>query len=192
MSDSAARALAEHRQLANEVEQLLPQVDAIGRRLIELYEADGRVLTFGNGGSAADAQHFAAELVGRYKRDRRPLAAMSLAVDPSGVTCIGNDYSFDEVFARQVRAFARPGDVVVGFTTSGRSENVLRGLAAGRERGATTIAFAGGGGDLGPAHADHALVVPSSTSARIQEMHLLLLHLLIEQVDEWAAGEDGA
>jgi D-sedoheptulose 7-phosphate isomerase len=185
----AREAVAEHVALAGAIEQLLPQVDEVARRLVSLYETGGRVYTFGNGGSAADAQHFAAELVGRYERERRPLAAQSLAVDPSAVTCIGNDYAFDELFARQVQAFARPGDVVIGFTTSGRSANVVRGLAAAREVGATTVLFGGGDGTAAAEHADHALVVPSSTTARVQEMHLLLLHLVIEQVDAWAAGE---
>ena len=189
MADDAARALADHLALAARVEELLPRAEEIGRALIETYERGGRLLTFGNGGSAADAQHLAAELVGRFKRERRPLAATALSVDPSVVTCIGNDYGFDEVFARQVQALARPGDMVIGFTTSGRSPNVVRGLAAAREQGARTVLFGGGDEDSPAAnHADLALVVPSTTTARIQEMHLLLLHLVIEPVDAWAAG----
>ena len=187
MTDRGAAAVAEHVAVVGRIESLLPRVDEVAQRLIEVYRASGRVLAFGNGGSAAEAQHLAAELLGRYDRDRRPLAAVALSADPAVLTCIANDYAFEEVFARQVRALASAGDMVVGFTTSGRSENVIRGLAAGRERGATTFVFTGGVGDLGTAQADHALVVPSSTTARIQEMHLLLLHLLIEQVDEWAA-----
>ena len=131
-----------------------------------------------------------AELVGRYKRERRSLPAVALTVDPSVVTAIGNDYSFADLFARQVRALAAPGDMVVGFTTSGRSPNVVDGLAAARDQGATTVLFGGGDGSPAADNADHALVVPSSTTARVQEMHLLLLHLLLEQVDAWAAGED--
>jgi D-sedoheptulose 7-phosphate isomerase len=180
-------ALAEHLELVSGIDPLLPVVDEVARRLIAAYEHGGRVFTFGNGGSAADAQHVAAELVGRYRRERRPLAATALSVDPSVVTCIGNDYSFEDVFARQVEANARAGDVVIGFTTTGRSEDVVRGLRAARSAGATTVLF--GGGDGGPAaeHADHALVVPSETTARVQELHVLLFHLVIEQVDEWAA-----
>jgi D-sedoheptulose 7-phosphate isomerase len=189
MPEASAQALADHVALAGRIEQLLPAVDDAARRLVDVYERGGRVYTFGNGGSAADAQHFAGELVGRYKRERRPLPAQALSVDPSVVTCIGNDYSFDDLFARQVQALARAGDMVIGFTTSGRSENVVRGLAAAREAGAITVLFGGGDGRPASDHADLALVVPSSTTARIQEMHLLLVHLLIEQVDEWAAGE---
>lgn len=182
--------LAEHVALASRVGELLPTLRTVGNRLIAAYREGGRLFTFGNGGSAADAQHLAAELVGRYQRDRRPLPALALTVDPSVVTCIGNDYGYEEVFARQVQAFAAPGDMVIGFTTSGRSPNVVAGLAAARKAGAMTVLFTGG--DVGPAadHADHVLAVPSPTTARIQEMHLLLLHLLSEQVDAWAAGEE--
>jgi D-sedoheptulose 7-phosphate isomerase len=187
VSRRAADALAEHLEVAGGVDRLLPVVDVVARAMIDAYEAGGRVYSFGNGGSAADAQHLAAELVGRYSRNRRPLAASALSVDPSSVTCIGNDFSFEDVFARQVEAHVRVGDVVVGFTTSGRSPNVVSGLAAARERGALTVLFTGGDGTPAQDHADHALVVESTTTARIQEMHLLLLHLVIEQVDEWAA-----
>ena len=189
MVDDTAHELAEHVALAKSVERLLPEVTDVARALIGSYESGGRVFTFGNGGSAADAQHLAEELVGRFKRERRPLPAQSLAADASAVTCIANDYSFDEIFERQVEAFVRRGDVVVGFSTSGRSPNVVRGLAAARGRGATTVLF--GGGEGGPArdHADHPLVIPSESTARIQEMHVLLLHLILERVDRWAAGE---
>ena len=145
MADDAGGAIAEHRALLDHVEQLLDLVDEAAGRLVRTFEAGGRVFTFGNGGSAADAQHLAAELVGRYTGDRRPLPATSLAVDPSAVTCIANDFSFEDVFARQVEALARAGDTVIGFTTSGRSANVVRGLAAARERGAATVLFGGGG-----------------------------------------------
>ena len=190
MSDGGAEAVAEHRALLARIGDLLPEVDTIARRLIAAYESGGRVLAFGNGGSAADAQHLAAELIGRYARERRPLAATALSVDPSVVTSIANDYAFDDVFSRQVRALASPGDVVVAFTTSGRARNVVSGLAAARAQGATTILFGGGAAESPAAeHADHALLVPSATTARIQEMHLLLLHLVVDQVDAWAAGE---
>ncbi|MEO3749185.1 SIS domain-containing protein [Streptomyces sp. B6B3] len=181
--------LAEHLRVAERTRELLPELERIARRLIDVYAADGRLYTFGNGGSAADAQHLAAELVGRYLRERRPLAAVALTCDPSVSSCIGNDYSFDELFARQVRALARPGDMVIGFTTSGRSPNVVRGLAAARAAGAVTVLFGGGHPEGMPAaeHADHVLAVPATATARVQEMHLTLLHLLSEQVDAWAA-----
>ncbi|HEY6054455.1 MAG TPA: SIS domain-containing protein [Gaiellaceae bacterium] len=183
------RALAEHLEVARGIEALLPQVDAVAQRLVELYRGGGRLYTFGNGGSSADAQHFAEELVGRFRRERRPLPAQSLSVDAAALTCIANDYSFEDVFARQVEAFVRPGDVVVGFSTSGRSPNVVRGLAAAQAAGATTVLFAGGEGAPARDHADHALVVASTSTARVQEMHVLLLHMLLDRVDEWAAGK---
>ena len=182
-----ADALAEHAALLGPLEELLPRVDEVARLIIDAYGRGDRILTFGNGGSAADAQHLAGELVGRFERERRPLSAVALSVDPSVVTCIANDYSFEDLFSRQVQAHARAGDVAIGYTTSGRSENVVRALRAAREAGATTIVFTGGDGMPAIGHADVALVVPSASTARIQEMHLLLMHLVIDQVDEWAA-----
>ena len=189
MTHDTAKALAEHLELAGRIEPLLGKVDEVGRLLVAALGAGGRVYTFGNGGSSVDANHFAEELVGRFKRERRPLPAQSLANDAAAITCIANDYSFAEVFERQVQAFVRKGDVVLAFSTSGRSENVVRGLAAARELGTTTVLL--GGGDGGPAaeQADHALIVPSESTARIQEFHVFFLHALIEQVDAWAAGE---
>ena len=188
MADAAARALAEHLELAAATEELLPRVAAVGQLVADCFAAGGRVYTFGNGGSSLDATHFAEELVGRFARKRRPLPAQSLSVDAAALTCIANDYSFEEVFERQVQAFVRAGDVAVAFSTSGRSPNVVGGLAAAREAGATTVLF--GGGDGGPAagHADHALLVPSASTARIQELHVLFLHVVIDHVDRWAAG----
>jgi D-sedoheptulose 7-phosphate isomerase len=183
----ARQALAEHLAVAGRIEELLPQAAEVAAALIACYERDGRVYTFGNGGSAADSLHFAEELVARFKRERRPLPAQSLAADPTTLTCIANDYDFDDVFARPVRAFVRKDDVVIGFTTSGRSPNVVRALAAAREIGATTVVFGGGAGGPAADTADHALVVPSSSTARVQEMHVLLLHIVLDEVDEWAA-----
>lgn len=181
--------LDDHKAVAADLERLLPVVDELIARLCSAFDAGGRLYTFGNGGSAADAQHLAAEMIGRYLRDRRPLPAVALSVDPSVVTCIANDYDFDHVFSRQVEALAGPTDVVVAFTTSGRSRNVVNGLDAARRAGATTVLFSAGHGGPAGAHADIALLVPSTVTARIQEMHLLLLHLVSEGVDGWAAGE---
>jgi D-sedoheptulose 7-phosphate isomerase len=181
--------VTEHRAVVAAIDGLLPALAKVSEVLCEAFDAGGRLYTFGNGGSAADAQHLAAELIGRYKRERRPLPAVALTVDPSVVTCIANDYAYEDVFARQVEALAGPGDVVAGFSTGGTSENVVRGLAAARRAGATTVLFSGRDGGPAAAHADHSLVVPSATTARIQEMHLLLLHVLSDVVDAWAAGE---
>lgn len=191
MEALVARQLADHVETARSVEGLLPALHRVSGALIGCLAAGGRLYTFGNGGSAADAQHLAGELIGRYRRERRPLPAVALSVDPSVMTCIGNDYGFEAAFARQVTALAGPGDVVAAFTTSGRSPNVVAGLAAARAAGAVTVLFTGAGGPTSPAGAwaDHVLAVPSEVTARIQEMHLLLLHLLSERVDAWAAGE---
>jgi len=183
----ARRALADHVELAGRVEALLPRVEELVQAVVRCYERGGHVYTLGNGGSATESLHFAEELVARFRRERRPLAAQSLAADPSVLTCIANDYEYADVFARQVRAFVRPGDVAVAFSTSGKSENVVRALATARELGATTVLFGGGDGGAAAEHAEIALVVPSASTARVQEMHVLLLHLVLEEVDEWAA-----
>jgi D-sedoheptulose 7-phosphate isomerase len=183
---ATADGLAEHAALLPQLAELLPRVDTAAQLIRESFEQGGRVITFGNGGSAADAQHLVGELVGRFQRERRPLPAIALSVDPSVVTSIANDFSFDDVFARQVEAHARSGDVAVGYTTSGRSENVVRALRAARAAGAKTVLFAGGDGTPAADHADVALVVPSTSTARVQEMHLLLMHLIVDQVDAWA------
>lgn len=166
---------------------LCPAIDAFAELLVETYAAGGTLLAFGNGGSAAEAQHLAGELIGRYRDDRRPLPAVSLSTDPSVVTCIANDYGYDQVFARQVTALARPGDLVVGYSTSGESASVVEGLRAGRQAGARTAALTGERGGSAAAVADLLIAVPSSTTARIQEVHTLITHLVSERIDAWAA-----
>jgi D-sedoheptulose 7-phosphate isomerase len=183
---SATDGLADHRRLMAEIDELIPTIEDLVSRLCQTFQAGGRVYTFGNGGSAADAQHLAAELIGRYRRTRRPLPAVSLSVDPSVVTCIGNDFGYEVVFARQVEALAVPGDVVIAFSTSGRSESIVRGLEAARLAGATTVLLTGGDGGPAMAHADISLVVPATDTARVQEVHVLLLHLVSDGVDRWA------
>ncbi|MFN2520772.1 MAG: SIS domain-containing protein [Candidatus Limnocylindria bacterium] len=181
--------VAEHQAVARQLgETLIPAVEATARAMFDRLDRGGRVYVFGNGGSAADAQHFAAELVGRARRERRPLPAMALTTDSSALTAIGNDYEFGEVFARPLRALCGQNDIVVGITTSGTSENVVRGLATGHALGALTVSLTGGAGGAAAASADHALVVPSDVTARIQEMHILLIHLLCELIDDWALG----
>jgi D-sedoheptulose 7-phosphate isomerase len=133
---------------------------------------------FGNGGSAADAQHLATELTVRYKRDRAPIAAIALTTDSSALTAIGNDLGFEQLFARQITALGRAGDVAIGISTSGRSANVLRGLEAARALGIVAAGFGGGDGGAMKGLADPLLLVPSPTTARIQEMHILLGQML--------------
>jgi D-sedoheptulose 7-phosphate isomerase len=143
----------------------------------------GKLLIAGNGGSAGDAQHIAAEFTGRMLYDRAPLAAIALHVDTSALTAIGNDYGFVHVFERQVQALARPGDVVLGLSTSGRSENVLRALAAGRAIGLMTIGFTGASGGTMAAHADLLLRAPSDLTPIIQQIHMIAGHLLCALVE---------
>jgi D-sedoheptulose 7-phosphate isomerase len=143
-----------------------------------------KLLFFGNGGSAADAQHFATELVVRYQKNRRAISALALTTDTSALTAIGNDFGFDDLFARQIEALCKAGDVAIGISTSGNSENVIRGLQASRAKGAVTVAFTGGDGGRILPHADHAIVIPSTRTARIQEMHLLLGHSLCALLEE--------
>ena len=156
----------------------------LARRIAAALQAGRTLFVCGNGGSAADAQHFAGELVGRFKlRGRRALPVLALTTDTSVLTCVANDFAFEEVFSRQVEAFAGPGDLVLGISTSGRSPNVLRALQAARDRGATPLALVGGDGGPVAAAAELALVVPSDDTARIQECHITLIHALCELVE---------
>jgi D-sedoheptulose 7-phosphate isomerase len=164
-------------------------VQRVGEVLIRALGRRNILYTFGNGGSAADAQHLTGEIIGHYVRDRRPLGAVTLSADPSALTCIANDFDFSEVFARQVEALVRPGDVVAAFSTSGISPNVVSGLERARAGGATTVLFGGGDGGEALEFADHALLVPSTSTPRIQEAHTFLLHAISEMVDAWAGGE---
>ncbi|ADB29781.1 sugar isomerase (SIS) [Kribbella flavida DSM 17836] len=182
--------LDRHAEVTAAMRDQLPQVQAVADELIRRLAAGGVLYTYGNGGSAADAQHLVGELIGRYLRERRPLPAVALIGDAAVVSCIANDYSYDDVFARQVEALARPQDIVVGFSTSGTSPTVVKGLAAARANGACSVAFTSRRGQDLAAAADLAVVVPADETARIQEMHLLALHLISELVDRWAAGTD--
>ena len=163
---------------------LADEAAAMAQRLTAVLRAGHKVLICGNGGSAADAQHFAGEMVGRFKLPgRAALPVLALTTDTSVLTCVANDFSYDEVFSRQVEAFAQPGDVVLGISTSGRSPNVLRALAAGQARGALALALVGGDGGPIAALADQALVVPSADTTRIQECHLTLIHAICELIE---------
>lgn len=150
----------------------------------EALAAGGKLLFCGNGGSAADAQHLAAEIVVRYKVNRRALPAIALTTDTSIITAGANDFSFDEIFSRQVEALARPGDVVIGISTSGKSPNVLRALEAAQAIGATAAGFTGRDGGPMVDIADPLVIVPSDVTARIQEMHIMLGHMLCETIEQ--------
>lgn len=151
--------------------------------LVERLRNGGKVLTFGNGGSSAEAGHLAEELVGRFRKNRRPFPAISLSSDSGTVTCIANDFGYETVFERQIEAFAQAGDVAVALTTSGRSENVLRALRAARQRDVLTIAMTGEAGLTG-AEADHVIAVPSADTAIVQEVHLMIIHCFCLAVED--------
>jgi D-sedoheptulose 7-phosphate isomerase len=174
---------SEHRKVIDAcIASLQPASDAAAEAIISSLGRGGKILAFGNGGSATQASHLVEELIGRFKEARRPLPAISLVADSGVVTCIANDFGYGALFERQVEALATMGDAVVGITTSGRSENVLRGLKAAKDKGAVTIALCGKQGLTG-ADADHVVAVPSEEGAFIQEVHLMLLHVWCIAVD---------
>ena len=168
-------------------ESLSSAVGGMGEVIIDALRAGGKIMTAGNGGSAADALHLAEELVGRFIKTRRSLAAVSLVADPTLLTCIGNDFGYDALFARQVEGVGKAGDVLVVFTTSGNSENLVRAVDVANESGITTIALLGKDGGKLRGRANHELIVPSDVTARIQEVHTLILHLWLSMVEdvEW-------
>jgi D-sedoheptulose 7-phosphate isomerase len=174
---------SEHQKVIDAcIASLQPASDAVSEAIISCLGRGGKILAFGNGGSATQASHLVEELIGRFKETRRPLPAISLVGDPGVVTCIANDFGYGALFERQVGALAAMGDAAVGITTSGRSENVLRGLNAAKEKGAITIALCGQQG-LASADADYVIRVPSEEGAYIQEVHLMLLHVWCSAID---------
>ena len=179
----AAHFAAHQRVIEDCAAQLHGQAAEVARVLVAALRAGRKVIAFGNGGSAAQASHMVGELLGRFSMTRQPFPAIVLSSDPGTVTCIANDFGYDALFERQAQALAETGDVVFGFTTSGRSENVRRGLAAAKERGAITVAVTGAAG-LVNGTADHVLAVPSDVTAHVQEIHLMLLHVWCIYVDE--------
>ena len=175
---------AHQKVVSDSLAALAPAIAASADAMASALVAGRKVIAFGNGGSATQASHLVGELLGRFKENRRPLPAVALACDPAAVTCIANDFGYETLFERQVEAFTQPGDIAIGLTTSGKSENVLRGLAAGEKGGAVTIALTGAAGLAEGAGADYVLAVPSKITAHIQELHLMILHLWCVTVDE--------
>lgn len=150
--------------------------------LVRCFQKGNKVLACGNGGSMCDAMHFAEELSGRFRRDRRPYGALALS-DPAHMSCVANDYGFEHVFSRQVEALGKPGDVLLVLSTSGSSPNIVAAAQAARARGVLVVGFLGGSGGDAKSSCDIALVVPSQVSERIQELHMMALHLIIEEVE---------
>lgn len=185
--------LNEHRQTMDRVaEQLSGAITACGELLSTVLRGGGKVLVMGNGGSAADAQHLTAELVGRFLRERRAFPVVALTTDGSILTAVANDYGFDRVFARQVDALAVPGDVVIGISTSGNSANVQMAFAAATRIGCRTVALLGGSGGAIAGSVDLALIVPTATTPRIQEAHTTIIHILCDLVERALCNEPGA
>lgn len=156
----------------------------VARLIARAFKEGHKILLFGNGGSSTDASHIAAEFVGRYHRDRAPLPALALGTDMAALTCIANDYEYAEIFARQIRAHGQKGDIAIAISTSGNSPNVLRGVEAAREIGLTTVGWTGGKGGKLASLVDHCFIVPSTVTARIQESHITLGHVLCELIEE--------
>ena len=178
-------ALRAHRETFDAIDALAGRLEALAAATIDTIKSGGKVLIFGNGGSAADAQHLAAEFTGRYQRERRGLAAIALTTDTSALTAIGNDYGFDDVFSRQVEALAQPGDLVLGISTSGNSPNVLKAFRMAESIGCECWGLAGrDGGQMKALLSDRVLVAPSESTARIQEAHIFLGHTWCEIVEE--------
>jgi len=181
--DFARQAAAEMSRLAADLERDAADIDALAAWTAQLLVGGACLLVCGNGVSAAEAQHFAAELTGRYQRERPPLPAMALTADGALLMGISNDYSVDTMFARQVQALGRPGDLLVGMSTSGRSRNVVEAVAVARKRGLHTLALLGKDGGELAGMADREWSIPSATAARIQEAHLLFIHVVCDHID---------
>lgn len=185
MKTMIAQEMADHQAVLEATLQTLPNaIEEAATLMVEALKQGNKVLFFGNGGSAADAQHWAAELSGRYKIERGGLAGIALTTDTSALTAIGNDYGFEVIFSRQVEALGRAGDVLVGISTSGNSPNVLRAFEKGKSLGCKSIGFSGRDGGKMAALCDVNLIVPSNNTPRIQEMHALIGHILCQAVDD--------
>ena len=185
MINEIRKQLQDHRALIELLERdMAPMIAEMGSLISAALTNGNKLLVMGNGGSAADSQHFVAEIVGRFKMERKALPAVALSTDTSILTAIGNDYGFDSIFSRQVEALAAPGDIVVGLSTSGNSPNVLKALNAAREQGCRTIGLLGKDGGSIRSACDLALVVPSTDTPRIQEGHITIIHIVCDLVEK--------
>lgn len=179
-----AEIIQEHNKVIAQLERLIPTIDQIAAVMTTAVRNNGTIFWLGNGGSAADAQHMAAELIGRFKRERQALPSLALTTDSSVLTSLTNDYDYSIVFSRQLAALCRPGDIVVGLSTSGNSENVNKGLETAKAKHAVTIALTGKTGGEMLNYADYSLIVPSDDTARIQEAHILIGHILCDCIEQ--------
>jgi len=164
--------------------EILNKLSLIISEINNCFQRGNKILIAGNGGSAADAQHFAAEIVGRYKKERKGYPAIALTTDTSIITALANDYNFDLIFARQVEALAKKGDIFFGISTSGNSKNIIEGVKKAKELGVTTVCLLGKGGGKLKDLADFSIIVPSNNTPRIQESHIMLIHIICEEVEK--------
>jgi D-sedoheptulose 7-phosphate isomerase len=177
--------IIEHQEIIEKIMiECLETIKLISNEIVRCYKNDGKLLIFGNGGSAADAQHFAAELVNRFKMDRRPLSAIALSTDTSILTSIGNDYGFNKIFEKQIEAHANEKDIVIAISTSGKSENVIYGLKRAKEAGAKTVGFTNYDGGEMKDYCDILLKIPSKNTPRVQEGHELVYHIICDNVEK--------
>lgn len=177
------RELQAHTDMFSQLQSIFPQVKAVANEMRATMQRGGKILIMGNGGSAADSQHIAAEIVGRYKKERRGMPAIALTTDTSILTSVGNDYGYDYIFARQIEALCRPEDLVIGITTSGNSRNVVNAIIEANSIGATTVGLTGGTGGQLSELCKFNLVMPSSDTPRIQEAHIFIGHSLCSMLE---------
>lgn len=183
--ETVQRELLSHKQVLEEtIEDLQHFIYSAAMISVETLKNGNKILLFGNGGSAGDAQHIAAELTGRYKTERKGLPAIALTTDTSALTAIGNDYGYDMVFSRQVEALASPNDLLIGISTSGNSENVIKAFKTGRETGCKTIGLSGKNGGKMNGMCDLNVIIPSDNTPRIQEMHIMIGHIICQAIDD--------
>ena len=185
MIKTIAFELEAHRSTIDSViENLIPQIDEAAKLCVQTLKNGNKIMFCGNGGSAADAQHIAAELSGRYKKERKGLAGMALTTDTSVITAVGNDYEYNYIFERQVEALAKEGDLIFGISSTGNSENVIRAFSKGHDLKCTTLGLSGKGGGKMNGKCDINIIVPSDVTARVQEMHILIGHIICQIIDD--------
>jgi len=184
MNEIIKKHLEEHQSVISTLESLAPQIETVAKQMIQALQNGNTIFWCGNGGSASDAQHLAGELVGRFVGDRKALKSISLNADSAVMTCIVNDYGYEHIFSRQVEGLGVAGDVLVGITTSGNSQNVLNALAVANQKQMTTIGLLGKGGGKAISVVSEAIVIDSNTTARIQEMHITIGHILCDLIEE--------
>ena len=184
MKDLIKKHISEHRSVLDSINELDESIEKIADLLIHCLKNDGTIFWCGNGGSASDSQHLAGELIGRFNGDRKPLKSIALNADSAVMTCIVNDYGYEHIFSRQVDGLGSRGDVLVGISTSGNSQNVLNAFKIANQKDMITIGLLGKGGGGASNLVDHSVIVPSKSTARIQEMHILIGHILCDLIEE--------